>query len=118
MTEGLVLQSASVGQMARDYPRKNNTIQYSDGAAVPEKTAKVSSSEDTDIPVNEKHNSGAVIFLFPPNGHLPWSLSTMWLACKLWILEIFNPVKDKSCKDEVKAHDSDQKQNAGTNSNV
>ena len=117
MTEGIVLQSASVGQMAREYPRKNNTIQYSDGAVVPEKTAQVSSSEDTDIPVR-KHDSGAVVFLFPPTGHLPWSLSTMWLACKLWILEIFRPVKDESCKIEVKVHDPCQKQDAGTNLNV
>lgn len=118
MAEGIVLQSASVGQMAREYPRKSNTIQYSDGAVVPEKTAQVSNSEDTDIPVNQKHDSGAVAFLFPPKGHLPWSLSTMWLACKLWILEIINPVKDKSCKVEVEAHDSFQTEDAGTNSNV
>ncbi|OKP00429.1 hypothetical protein PENSUB_7886 [Penicillium subrubescens] len=100
MTEGIVLQSAGVSQMAREYPRRNNTIECSGAAVVPEKAAQVLNSEDTDIPLNQKHDSGAVVFLFPPNGHLPWSLSTTWLACKMWILEMFKPVKDNSCKDE------------------
>jgi hypothetical protein len=118
MTEGIVLQSAGVSQMAREYPRRNNTIECSDGAVVPEKAAQVLNSEDTDIPLNQKHDSGAVVFLFPPNGHLPWSLSTTWLACKMWILEMFKPVKDNSCKDEVKSHDCCPKENLCTNSNI
>jgi hypothetical protein len=116
MTGGVVLHSASVGHMVRGYPRKNKTTEHSDSAVVPEKTARV--AEDPDIPVNQKHDSGAVVFLFPPNGHLPWSLSTMWLACKLWILEKFNPVKDNSCKDKVKAHNLFQKEGISANTNV
>ncbi|KAF3386276.1 hypothetical protein F1880_000800, partial [Penicillium rolfsii] len=100
MSEGIVLQSASVDQMAREYPRKKYTMQYSDDAVVPEKKAQALISKNTDVPVNQEQDSGAVAFLFPPDGHLPWSLSTMWLTCKLWILEIFNPVRDSSCKDK------------------
>lgn len=104
ISEGIVLQSASLGQMAHDYPRRNKPIEPSEGAVAPEKITRVSISEDTDIPVNQKDDAGAVVFLFPPGGHLPWSVSSIWLACKLWLLELFNPVKDESCRDKVGPH--------------
>lgn len=100
MSGGIVLQSASVSQMAQEYPRKKKMIEPSDGAVAPEKTAQVFVSEDADIAADQE-DAGAVVFLFPPKGHLPWSLSSMWLACKLWLLELFNPVQDESCRDEV-----------------
>ncbi|KAJ5244535.1 hypothetical protein N7489_004631 [Penicillium chrysogenum] len=99
ISEGIVLQSASVGQIAQEYPRKNKKIEPSDGAVAPEKIAQVSAFEDPDIAANQRE-AGAVVFLYPPTEHLPWSLSSMWLSWKLWLLELFNPVKDTSCKDE------------------
>jgi hypothetical protein len=111
--DGIVLQSAGVGQMAREYPRRNNTIEHCDGVVEPEKTAKISVAEDEDpnIPAKED-DAGAVVFLFPPKGDLPWSFSSMWHACKLWLLETFNPVKDISCNDEVRDSDFSVKDDA------
>ncbi|KAJ5389629.1 uncharacterized protein N7496_000697 [Penicillium cataractarum] len=86
--------------MAHEYPRRNKPIEPSEAAITPEKTTRVSVSENTDIPANQKDDAGAVVFLFPPNGHLPRSVSSIWLACKLWLLELFNPVKDESCRDK------------------
>lgn len=109
--DGIVLQSAGVGQMAREYPRRNKTIEHCDGVVAPEKTAKISVAEDEDpnIPVKDDvddvDDAGAVVFLFPPKGYLPWSFSSMWHACKLWLLETFNPVRDISCNDEVRDSD-------------
>lgn len=102
MSEGIVLQSASVGQMAHEYPLQNKATEPLDGIVTPEKTAQASIARDQELPVNQNGDAGAVVFLFPPNGHLPWSLSSMWLACKLWFLELFNPVQDNSSKDEVR----------------
>ncbi|CEJ55524.1 hypothetical protein PMG11_01777 [Penicillium brasilianum] len=100
MSEGIVLHSPSVNQMAHEYPRRNKPIEPLDGVVSLEKSYRVSVSEDTDIPVDQKEDAGAVAFLFPPDGHLPWSVSSIWLACKLWLLELFNPVKDESCRDK------------------
>jgi hypothetical protein len=101
MLGGIVLQSASVAQMAREHPRRNKTIEHSASAVAPEKRAQVSVSEEPNIEASQD-DAGAVVFLFPPKGYLPWSLSSMWHACKLWLLEAFNPVKDNSCSDKVR----------------
>lgn len=101
MLGGIVLQSASVAQMASEHPRRNKTIEHSASAVALEKRARVSISEEPNIAASQD-NAGAVVFLFPPKGYLPWSLSSMWHACKLWLLETFNPVKDNSCSDKVR----------------
>lgn len=115
ISEGIVLQSASVGQIAHEYSRKNKKIEPSDGAVAPEKIAQVSAFEDPDIAANQRE-AGAVVLLYPPTEYLPWSLSSMWLSWKLWLLELFNPVKDISCKDEVRAPSFSVKQNTGADS--
>ena len=102
MSEGIVLRSASVGQMAQEYPRQSKATKPSDSVVVPEKTAQVSLAQDREISVNQNDDAGAVVFLFPPNGHLPWSISSAWLTWKLWFLELFNPVQDNSSKEEVR----------------
>lgn len=114
MSGGIVLQSASVGQMAQEYPRKKKTTESSDGVVAPEKADQVSTSEDPGFAASHE-DAGAVVFLFPPKGHLPWSLSSMWFACKLWLLETFNPVQDKSCREEVRSPYFSAKRNTVTN---
>ncbi|KAJ5375633.1 hypothetical protein N7517_007639 [Penicillium concentricum] len=99
MSEGIVLQSASVGQIAEEYPRKNKKAEPSDGAAAPRKTAHVSVPENPVIATNQGE-AGAVVFLYPPKEHRPWSISSMWYSWKMWLLELFNPVKDTLFKDE------------------
>jgi hypothetical protein len=117
MLEGIVLHSATVNQMANEYPRRNKPIELLDGVVSPKKSYEVSVSEDTAIPVDQKEDAGAVAFLIPPDGHLPWSVSLIWLACKLWLLELFNPVKDESCRDKVRSHFSSVSYNIGADAN-
>lgn len=101
MLGGIVLQSASVAQMAHEHPRRNKTIEHPASAVASEKRAQVSVSEEPNIAASQD-DAGAVVFLFPPKGYLPWSLSSLWFACKLWLLETFNPVKDSSGNDKVR----------------
>lgn len=84
MLGGVVLQSASVAQMAREYPRRSKPIEHLASAVTPAKRAQVSVSEEPNIAASQD-DAGAVVFLFPPKGYLPWSLSLLWFTCKLWL---------------------------------
>ncbi|KAJ5757971.1 uncharacterized protein N7511_006665 [Penicillium nucicola] len=45
-------------------------------------------------------DAGTVVFLFPPPGRAPWSLSRVWAACKLWVLDYLTPAHDSGVIDK------------------
>ncbi|KAJ5812031.1 hypothetical protein N7474_008332 [Penicillium riverlandense] len=90
--------------MARAFPHKiqNTHFPAVDGASAttPEKVAQVSPSEEPD-PSLSNADAGAVIFLFPPKDRTSWSLSRIFLSCKLWLLDMLKPARDSGANNEV-----------------
>lgn len=85
-------------QMTEDYPGNGRNQLSTDTptsavAALPGKESGTSSHEDDNV--------GAVVFLFPPPGRKPWSLSRIWLACRLWLLDLLAPAHDSGARDKV-----------------
>lgn len=98
MLGGEVFHSANVKQMTKDHPGNGKNQLSTDTsisavAELPEKQPGISS--------HEEDNAGAVVFLFPPPGRKPWSLSRIWLACKLCLLDFFAPAHDSGARDKV-----------------
>ncbi|OQD64737.1 hypothetical protein PENPOL_c007G04876 [Penicillium polonicum] len=96
MLEGEVFNTANVKQMTEDHPgngrnKLSTDIPISAVAALPGKQPETYSHDD---------NAGAVVFLFPPPGRKPWSLSRIWLACKLWLLDRLAPAYDSAARDK------------------
>ncbi|CAI7586383.1 unnamed protein product [Penicillium viridicatum] len=97
MLEGEVFNTANIKQMTEDHPANGRNklsidTPVSAVAALPDKQPEISSHEDD--------NAGAVVFLFPPPGRKPWSLSRVWLACKLWLLDRLAPAYDSGARDK------------------
>ncbi|KAJ5617791.1 Acyl-CoA N-acyltransferase [Penicillium hordei] len=97
MLKGEVFNSANVKQMTEDYPGNGRNKLSTDTpisavATLPGKQPGTSSHKDD--------NAGAVVFLHPPPGRKPWSLSRIWLACKLWLLDRLVPVHDSGARDK------------------
>ena len=97
ISRGWVLRSASVGQMASELPRRSRKSESSDDPIQP---TQIPGSGQPEV-ISSQEDAGAVVFLFPPKGYREWSFVSLWLACKLWLLEIFSPAHDKACKKEV-----------------
>jgi hypothetical protein len=101
MTNGMVFQSSTVSQMARENPRKEEarkSSQSSDSSFG--KVAEVSLYEDQAKSTGVE-DAGAAIFLFPPPREVVWSISRTLLKLKIWLLDIFDPLQDIDCKMEV-----------------
>ncbi|KAJ5675540.1 hypothetical protein N7462_008437 [Penicillium macrosclerotiorum] len=98
MSSGKVLYSANVGQIAHEFPLKGQkSTSAGRDNAIPEKSISTSVRENSDIQ-SSREDPGAVVFLFPPKGHCGWTISSLWLACKLWLLELISPANDEGCK--------------------
>ncbi|KAJ5964318.1 Acyl-CoA N-acyltransferase [Penicillium vulpinum] len=94
--EGEVFKSANIRQMIDDYPR--NRDQLSTDTPVPDIDALP--EKDPGTPLHENDDAGAVVLLFPPPGRRPWSLSRIWSACKLWLLNRLTPARDNGARDK------------------
>lgn len=106
MSQGRLFQSATVDQMAREFPRKSEIPPSpEDRSATSKKTPRVSVVSDGTGAMANSEDAGAVVFLFPPKQHFEWSLARFWIACKLWFLEYVNLAQDKGCKATVCPHD-------------
>lgn len=101
ISQGMVLRSASVAQMASEHSHKKRSSQSDNctKAATEESTLDMV-SKDSEYTSSEE-DAGAVVFLFPPKSHLGWSFASIWLACKLWLLDLFSPVNDDQAKKKV-----------------
>ena len=98
MLGGEVFKSADVREMAKDYPT-NGRDQLSTETPVSPDAAL--SKKDPETSLHEDDDAGAVVFLFPPSGRKPWSLSRIWLACKLWLLNCLAPAHDSGARNKV-----------------
>lgn len=98
----MALRSASVGQVASQYTREKGKSQRSQDSTktAMEAAAQAVVTEDLDV-MSSQEDAGAVVFLFPPKGHLGWSFESLWLACKLWLLDLFSPANDQHAKKKV-----------------
>jgi hypothetical protein len=105
MAWGEVFRSDDVGQMADKYPQRVRS-KASTGTpaayvtALPEMEPKISMEEDGGLN-SSRQDAGAVVFLFPPPGRASWSLSRIWLACKLWFLDRLAPAHDSGVREKV-----------------
>jgi hypothetical protein len=105
MVEGKVFRSDDVGHMADKYPQRVRS-QAATGTpaeyvtALPEKEPKISMEEDGGLN-SSRQDAGAVVFLFPPPERASWSLSRVWLACKLWFLDRLAPAHDSGVREKV-----------------
>ncbi|KAK4862523.1 hypothetical protein LT330_002656 [Penicillium expansum] len=97
MLGGEVFKSADVREMAKDYPT-NGRDQLSTETPVSPDAAL--SKKDPETSLHEDDDAGAVVFLFPPSGRKPWSLSRIWLACKLWLLNCLAPAHDSGARNK------------------
>ena len=101
--EGQVFASGCVGQMAKQYPhrqRYQEPTKNADAAVatLPEKEPTTSLHDEE---FASRDDAGAVVFLFPPPGHLSWSIPRIWMACKLWLLDHFIPAYDSGAREKV-----------------
>ncbi|KAJ6133445.1 Acyl-CoA N-acyltransferase [Penicillium samsonianum] len=92
MFDGKVFKSANknIREVAEINYRPDTPV--SAVAALPEK--------DPGSSVHENDNAGAVVFPFPPPGRNLWSLSRLWLACKLWLLDRLIRAQDSGVRDK------------------
>lgn len=101
MAHGKVFRSASVEEMAQEFPQKKHKPESSgDECSAHEKTAQLSVS-DSSSNVACQEDAGAVVFIFPPKSQLSWSLGRLWLVCKVWLLELLSRADDEGCKKQV-----------------
>ncbi|KAJ5090616.1 hypothetical protein N7532_009300 [Penicillium argentinense] len=97
MAHGTVLISAHVGQMMHEFPiTKKEAVASQDSDTTPGKTAQLVCSEQ--VKSAEGQDAGAVVFLFPPKKQLDWSFSRLLMKCKVWALDLLDPVCDEGSK--------------------
>lgn len=95
--------SMGVEKMAARYPQKRQ----------PEEPRTIA-SDKVNLSVNElsalldagdkssfHDDAGAVVLLFPPPGRTTWTISRIWLACKLWLLDNLKPAHDSGAREKV-----------------
>ncbi|RJE19983.1 Acetyltransferase GNAT family [Aspergillus sclerotialis] len=97
MAHGKVFQSASVEEMAQEFPQKHKPEVSGDVNSAHEKALQIS-VPDSSINIDCQEDAGAVVFIFPPKGQLSWSLGRLWLAYKVWLLELLSPADDEGSK--------------------
>ncbi|KAJ5622318.1 Acyl-CoA N-acyltransferase [Penicillium herquei] len=95
MLNGEVLQTATGGDIA--IPK---LAEQAKGPQVPvtEREIQALPTMGTADVTKDLEDAGAVVFLFPPKCELKWSISRIWRAFKLFILNTLKPAYDTGCK--------------------
>lgn len=99
MLEGNVFISGSVKKMATQHPEKSpkrdSKIIDTAFAALQDKGSSLNLNNEID-----SDDVGAVVFLFSPE-QTAWTVSRLWLACKLWFLDHLVPAHDNGASEKV-----------------
>lgn len=98
MLRGEVFQTPLVREMAASHPVKQR-----------KESSILAEERELQSPVQEEipeirtglDDSGAVVFLFPPKCQLPWSVTRLWRAVKLFVLGKLRPANDKGSQESV-----------------
>ena len=100
-----MLRSASVREMEKAFPpRQPSRVSESPQSPPSSSTGKGKEavmSAETEEAKSEDCDSGAVVMLFPPPSQKGWSLYRLFLACKLWVLDLLDGAPDRGADEGV-----------------
>ena len=101
-----MLRSVSVKQLEKAFPPKQPTrvsesSQSPPSSSTTRKGNEAVTSAETEVSNLDDCDSGAVVMLFPPPSQNGWSLYRIFLACKLWILDLVDGAPDRGSDEDV-----------------
>ena len=90
--------------MERAFPPRGNKQVGATQATASESSSSTGQVDEVRKDVAESSddsNAGAVVMLFPPRSQIGFSLYRIYLACKLWLLDLLDKVYDRWTDESV-----------------